>query len=84
MRPIQIIRSRLGVSQAQLAVGMGCSQANVSAYERGQTIPPDRAQELIAFAAGRGLALTYDHVYGAAEVPHLPRVAGVSMVMGVR
>jgi putative transcriptional regulator len=73
MRPIQIIRSRLGVSQSQLAAGMQCSQPNVSAYERGQQIPPDVAGRLIEFARQRGLALTYDHVYGAAEVPHLAR-----------
>ena len=76
MRPLQIIRSRLGVSQVELADKLGCRQSNVSYYERGQTIPPSVAKRLIEYAHERGLALTYDHVYGAAEVPYLPaRVA---------
>jgi putative transcriptional regulator len=71
MRPIQIIRSRLGVSQAELADAIERQQSNVSNYERGQTIPPDVARALIAFARTRGLVLTFDHVYGAAEVPRI-------------
>lgn len=74
MRPIQIIRSRLGVTQVELADGIGRSQSNISAYERGQTIPPEVAKDLIEFARSKGLPLTYDHVYGAAEVPHAGRV----------
>jgi putative transcriptional regulator len=74
MRPIQIIRSRLGVSQVELAEAIGRSQSNISAYERGQTIPPEVAKELIEFARSKGLQLSYDHVYGAADVPHAGRV----------
>ena len=76
MRPIQVIRSRLGVTQVELADGIKRSQSNISAYERGQTIPPEVAKELIEFARTKGLALTYDHVYGAADVPHMRPVMG--------
>lgn len=76
MRPIQIIRMRLGVSQQQLADALGCTQANVSNYERGQTIPPEMARKLIAFAHSKGLGyLTWDHVYGAAQMPPLRALA---------
>lgn len=69
MNPIKAIREWLGVTQAELAVGIGCSQSNVSAYEKGQTVPPSSAKALIAFAATRGRAITFDHVYGNAELP---------------
>ena len=74
MRPIQVIRSRLGVSQSELADAIGCTQPNVSYMERGQAIPPDVANRLIEFAASRGLPITHSHVYGADQVPYLPRV----------
>jgi len=74
MRPIQVIRSRLGVTQQELAVAIGCQQSTISYYERGGTIVPAVAARLIAFAKGRGLPLTYDHVYGASEVPHQRRL----------
>ncbi len=63
MNTIKSIRHRLGVTQAALAEGMGCSQSNVSFYEAGQTIPPERAEALITFAAGLGHALTFNDVY---------------------
>lgn len=71
MRPIQIIRSRLGVSQSEMAEALGCRQNNVSLYERGQAIPPGVAARLIEFAAQRGLRITYDHVYGGSDVPRM-------------
>ncbi len=77
MRPIQIIRSRLGVSQVELADAIERQQSNISLYERGQTIPPDVARKLIAFARTKGLAITFDHVYGAAEVPHLDKARSI-------
>lgn len=69
MATIKQIRALLGVTQRELADGLGCTQGNVANYERGQTLPPDAARRLIEFALGRGLALTYDHIYGAAELP---------------
>jgi putative transcriptional regulator len=74
MRPIQIIRVRLGVTQVDVAEAMGCTQPNITYYERGGRIPQDRARKLIEFARGKGLPLTFDHVYGAEDVPHLAGV----------
>jgi putative transcriptional regulator len=84
MRPIRAIRRRLGVTQTQLAQAIDCSTTNVCFYERGQTLPPARAAALITFARSRGLALTYDHIYGTAPLPELlpiqpaPAAAGAS------
>lgn len=69
MNPIKAIRERLGVTQAVLAEGMGCSQSNVSFYEKGQTVPPDAAKALIGFAANKGVPISFDHIYGGAELP---------------
>ncbi len=69
MTPFEAIRRRLGVTQAEIAAALGMSQSNVSFYEKGQTVPPDAAAKLIAYAAGRGCPITYDNVYGAAELP---------------
>jgi len=63
MKPIYQIRSRLGLSQAALARGIGVTQGNVSHYEKGQTVPPDVAARLIEFASTLGVSLTFDDVY---------------------
>jgi putative transcriptional regulator len=76
MRAFLAIRRRLGVSQVQLAAALHCTQSNVSYYERGQTVPPDVAKLLIAFAATHGLQLSYDHVYGDAALPRVVAPAG--------
>lgn len=55
-RPMKIIRKRLGFSQADIGAAIGCTQGNVSFYERGQTIPPEVARKLIAVAQGFCLA----------------------------
>lgn len=69
MNTFRAIREALEVSQAEIGSAIGVTQGNVSFYERGQTIPPDVASRLIAFARERGLALSYDHVYGGAKLP---------------
>lgn len=71
MSNIKAIRERLGVTQAAMAEALGCSQGNVSFYEAGQTFPPAAAELLIAYAKGRGLAISFDHVYGSACMPEL-------------
>lgn len=71
MSNLKAIRERLGVTQAAMAEALGCSQGNVSFYEAGQTFPPAAAQQLIAYAAGKGLHIGFDHVYGAAPLPEL-------------
>lgn len=64
MSNFKSIRDLLGVTQVALASGMGCSQGNVSFYEKGQTIPPDAAKRLIDFAATLGHTITFNDVYG--------------------
>jgi len=71
MNKIKLIRERLGVTQKALAEGIGCVQGNVGNYENGQTVPPASAKRLIAFAESRGLALTFDHIYGDADLPEI-------------
>jgi putative transcriptional regulator len=75
MRPIQIIRLRLGVTQQEMAAGIGCGQSGISYYERGGHIAPETAKRLIEFAQSRGLQISFDHVYGAADVPHIAQPA---------
>jgi putative transcriptional regulator len=69
MHHLKPIRERLGVTQQVLAEGLGCTQGNVGHYEKGQTLPPDMASKLIAFATARGLPIGFDHVYGGAKLP---------------
>ncbi len=64
MSNFKSIRERLGVTQLVLATGMGCTQGNVSFYEKGQTIPPDAAKRLIEFAATLGHPITFNDIYG--------------------
>jgi putative transcriptional regulator len=70
MSTIKAIRERLGLTQAALAEGIGCTQGNVWHYEQnGQTVPPEAAKRLIAFARGHGLELTMDRIYGLEPLP---------------
>lgn len=64
MNRISNIRAQLAVTQKALADVLQVSQGNVSHYERGQNMPPDVAKRLIAFAAKRGHALSFDDIYG--------------------
>ena len=67
---IRRIRRRLGMTQQQLANGLGCSQAVITKYENGGSEPsPEMVEKLIAFCASYGLCITFDHVYGDAELP---------------
>lgn len=72
MSTIKAIRDRLGLTQSELAEGLGCTQGNVGHYERGQTVPPDAAMKVIALAASHGLVLTMDQVYGLTPMPAIP------------
>lgn len=71
MNNIKSIRTRLGVSQAELGVGLGVTQGNVSFYEKGQTVPPDVARKLIEFAKLRDHVITFDDIY-AVSVDETP------------
>ena len=63
MSSIKSIRERLGVTQAALAEGMGCTQANISFYEKGQTVPPDAAKRLIGYALTLKHEVTFNDIY---------------------
>lgn len=76
MSAIKSIREHLGLTQAAFAEGIGCTQGNVGHYERGQTVPPEAAARVIAFAATRGLAISFDHIYGAAELAPAEQAPG--------
>lgn len=68
MNRFRNIRLRLGVTQAEMARGLGCTQGNVGHYEaRGQTVPPDVAKSLIVYARARGHVVTFDEIYGPAD-----------------
>jgi len=76
MHQVRSIRQRLGKSQADLAKALQCSQSNISFYEvRKQTVPPQVARRLIDYAASMGLALSFDHVYGALPLPAIEKRA---------
>ena len=68
MNQIKSIRDRLGITQSALADGIGCTQGNIGHYEKGQTIPPDMAKRLIGFAKTMGHEVTYEDVYGPADI----------------
>ena len=63
MSNIKAIRTRLAVTQTELAKGIGCTQGNVGHYERGQGMPPDVARRLIDYAATLGHCLTFNDIY---------------------
>ena len=63
MSNIKTIRTRLGVTQTELAKGIGCTQGNVGHYERGQGMPPDVAARLIGYARTLGHPLTFNDIY---------------------
>lgn len=55
------------MTQAQLGSVLGRTQGNVGFYERGQTVPPEVAKRLLAYAREKGLDVTYEDVYGPLE-----------------
>lgn len=69
MNRIRRIRARLGVTQQAFADGISQTRVNVSYLERGQTVTPDTAKRLIAYAASLGVKLTYNQIYGDEELP---------------
>lgn len=74
MSTIKTIRIRLQITQAEFAEGIGCTQANIGHYEKGQSVPPDSARRVIAFAKSKGLTISFDDIYGdsLAESPANP------------
>jgi len=60
------LRQRLGMTQAELGEALGMTQMNVSLYERGQSLRPEVAKQLIDLAAARGVQIDFNVIYGAA------------------
>ena len=73
MNNLKTIRGRLGLTQQALADAIGCTQSNVGHYEKGQTLLPETARKVIEVAAGMGLEIGFDHVYGVAPLPDQPK-----------
>lgn len=67
MSNFKSIREQLDVTQSALAAAIGCSQGNVSFYEKGQTLPPDAARRLIAYAKTLGHDITFDQIYSTEQ-----------------
>ena len=64
MSRIAKLRKRLNLTQSGLGEVVGCTQGNVGHYERGQTIPPEVAKRLIAYARSQGVEVGYEDIYG--------------------
>lgn len=65
MNNIVQIRRQFGLSQKDFGEAIGVTQGNVSHYEHGrQEMPPAVARRVIEVAAARGIALTFDDIYG--------------------
>lgn len=72
MNVIKQIRTRLVMSQQQLAGRLGIAQTTLSLYERDEVaIPPDKAKALIALACHheKPLLIDYNTIYGGAALP---------------
>jgi putative transcriptional regulator len=69
MSSFKDIRVRIGATQSELADLFGCTQGNVSLYDKGQTLPTEAAKLLIALGKSRGHHVTFEDIYG--PVPKL-------------
>lgn len=72
MNHLKSLRLHLGLTQQALSEVLGCTQGNVGHYERGQSLPPDTAAKLIAYAGGKGLVIGFDHIYAGHALPEVP------------
>ena len=65
---LRFVRERIGVTQQVLGGAIGCNQSNVGHIERcEQTLLPEVAAKVIAYAATRGIDITFDDLYVVAE-----------------
>ena len=63
---VKLIRSRLALSQAELAKVLDVSQSNVSWYECGrQNMPPPVGAKLITYARSKGQKLSFNDLYAS-------------------
>ena len=64
MNTLTSIRSRLSMTQSELANALGQTQGNIGHYEaERQQIPVYVAKKLIQVAADKGLKLSLDDIY---------------------
>lgn len=63
MNNFQQIRSRLQLSQSELAEALDMSQPNISKYENGQEVSPETARKLVRLATERGVSVSFDDIY---------------------
>jgi DNA-binding XRE family transcriptional regulator len=61
---VKKIRKQLGLSQKELADGVGVYQSNISHCENFvQEVSPDLARKIIAFAKTLGVEVTFNDIY---------------------
>lgn len=86
MNNLKAIRKQLGLTQAELAKLIGCTQGNIGHYEsKNHTIPPERAIQLISVAKERGLEITFEDIYkdtGMKEVKIVKEIKPDIKVLG--
>ena len=69
MNNLKAIRKKMGLTQAELAKLIGCTQGNIGHYEnKNQTIKPEVAQRIVSVAKERGLEITYEDIYVEARM----------------
>lgn len=65
---LRSIRTRLGLTQRELAQVFSMTASNVAHYEAGkQEFPPNVARALIKEAACHGLTIGFDDIYGSSD-----------------
>jgi transcriptional regulator with XRE-family HTH domain len=71
MSHLKAIRALMGnPAQEDVGQALGVTQGAYGFYERGKiTLPVERAELLIAFAAKRGVRLSLDQIYGRKPLP---------------
>lgn len=66
------VRQKIGISQAELAIGLGVTPGNISHIETGKhALSVDLAKSLIAFCASKNILISLDEIFS-------PELAGDS------
>lgn len=61
---------KLGMTQAEMAEVLGCTQGNIAFLERGQILNPTQAKALKVHAGSKGFDLTLDQIYAIEALPN--------------
>lgn len=78
--PIAVARVRAGLTQAELARRVGCSQQTLSGYERGSR--PRSAAVVLRLCTALGV--TKEELLGAAPLPEVPAGAEARLRVSTR